>query len=121
MATVVNSPGALPRCVSPSLRAPALALADRLSIALPSGLLPLTVTVTGSPGFTVAGLAEQESTGGLGCFTVNDEEHVATLFFFFFGSVTVDLIVYWPGAICSVFTVAEAPCPAAVPPLDSQP
>src|SRR5206468_7427476 len=104
-----------PRCVSPSFTEPELAENDRLSIALNSGLLPLTVMEMGSPGFTVDGLAEQATTGGLGCFTVNDAVQVAVLFFFSFGSVASALTVYCPGAIDVVSTVAEAPWPSALP------
>ena len=37
----------------------------------------------------VVGLAEQLTTGGCGCFTVNDALQLATLFFFSFSSVAV--------------------------------
>ena len=76
---------------------------------LPSGLLACTLIVTGSPGWTVLGLAEHATVGFCGCFTVNDAVQAAEFNFFPLGSVTFDLIVYLPGARLAVSIVAELP------------
>ena len=47
------------------------------------------VMVDGSPIAMVVGLAEQLTTGGCGCFTVNGALQLATLFLFSLSSVAV--------------------------------
>src|SRR5215472_12694032 len=58
VAVLVNSPGCAPAVVSPCLIVPALVRKFRLWILAWSGLLPSTLRVIGSPGWTLVGVAE---------------------------------------------------------------